>query len=72
MNEYERVAFEDLLTYLESAKVTATVIGARYACKSDYNKALMFESLKNRLYAEIQLVRTHMNIEEELNNENCN
>lgn len=62
-NEFESIAM--LIEHLESAKIYAGAMFEKYCNKGNYDKAIIFSGLRDRIGVEIQTVKSYIEVNKE-------
>lgn len=65
MNEYEFESMKKMVEHLESARIYAGSMFERYCNKGNYDKAIIFSGLRDRLGVEIQTVKSYIEVNKE-------
>lgn len=65
MNEYEFESMAMLIEHLESAKIYAGAMFEKYCNKGNYDKAVIFSGLRDRLGVEVQTVKSYIEVNKE-------
>lgn len=65
MSEYEFESIAMLVEHIESAKICAGSMFEQYCNKGNYDRAIIFSGLRDRLGIEIQTIKSYILVNKE-------